>query len=339
MTQKTAEDRKLYKAAWHQQNKLKRPEDKKIFDIPNRKFLRKSGIYKISWDNCKYYYFGQSYNLQHRFVGHLGYLRRKVHENSKLQNVFNKYGKPIFTVIELCDVSELDKIEFRLIQEHSKDKYNCNIVIEDFQNHTRSKWTEERRRKLQENKINNGKSRLIYAYSSKTGELINKCYGVVFMAESVGLKKEQCAAICSVLSGVLKSAYGMYFSEVEKSNDEIINYCIPDNVKNREKYDLQHSIRMIGVNNPMYGKKRPEMSGENSPFRKMVQNGYTGHRKPKKVKIEISEIISLHKQGKSSEWIGSVANCSGQNINLLLRANGINMKKGYRRKANSVKAA
>lgn len=88
----------------------------------------KSGIYKLYWDNCDYYYVGQSKNTPKRITGHINCLKKNKHENKKLSDVVKKYGLPKGEVLIFCDVSLLTEIEQRYLDEGKNNKKCCNIV-------------------------------------------------------------------------------------------------------------------------------------------------------------------------------------------------------------------
>jgi hypothetical protein len=114
-----------------------------------------------------------------------------------------------------------------------------------------------------------------------------------------------------------------------KAKEKVIEDVLEDRYK--ESYREQSRLRMMGALNPMFGKKRPDVSGINNPFRKLVASGYVGHLKPKKVKISESEIVRMKNDGKSVKEISVLAGCGTSNINILLRKNGIFQGKGANR--------
>lgn len=105
------------------------------------------GIYKLSWLNNPYFYVGQSCKLKERFAKHLVRLRSGKHENNRIQNVYNKYGEPLFEILLITD--DLDKEEQILLDIHFSDEYCCNIC--PTANSTQGyKHTEEVKRKIGE---------------------------------------------------------------------------------------------------------------------------------------------------------------------------------------------
>lgn len=85
------------------------------------------GIYKLEWDNG-YFYFGQSTCLEKRKIDHICRLKQGKHVNSKMQNVYNKYGEPKFIIVEECLISEITDREDFYIKSAFNDYFNCNLA-------------------------------------------------------------------------------------------------------------------------------------------------------------------------------------------------------------------
>lgn len=79
-----------------------------------------SGIYMMKNKRNGKVYIGQSQNIQHRHYVHLSLLRRGLHPNTHLQSAWNKYGENSFefSIIEFCDLAELDEREMYYICEY-----------------------------------------------------------------------------------------------------------------------------------------------------------------------------------------------------------------------------
>jgi group I intron endonuclease len=85
------------------------------------------GIYKIKNEITGDFYIGQTVDIKRRFTDHVGRLRRGIHSNRFLQNVFNKYGEKTlsFCVLLFCEKEELDRYEVGLIEKLSP-RYNLD---------------------------------------------------------------------------------------------------------------------------------------------------------------------------------------------------------------------
>jgi group I intron endonuclease len=81
-----------------------------------------SGIYQIqSKIKPERIYIGGAVNIQKRWWSHLSTLRNNKHENSKLQNHFNKYGESDlqFSILLGCEKEDLIRVE-----QYFLDSYN-----------------------------------------------------------------------------------------------------------------------------------------------------------------------------------------------------------------------
>lgn len=125
---------------------------------------KQSVIYLISWTNNPYFYVGQAQNFNRRKAQHLYEIKNQKHSNSKLQNVYNKYGEPQFQILEYCEVEELNTIEQWYLNEFI-GKENCLNIASFAEASARGlKRSEEARKKMSEarkgkNSLNFGKKR------------------------------------------------------------------------------------------------------------------------------------------------------------------------------------
>ena len=87
-----------------------------------------TGIYILNWDNCDYYYYGSSINLQRRKKQHYNKLRNGNHFNHILLKVYKKHGLPNFSIVENCDKSDLYNMELKYLLKSKGDKNNINIL-------------------------------------------------------------------------------------------------------------------------------------------------------------------------------------------------------------------
>jgi group I intron endonuclease len=88
------------------------------------------GIYKISWRNNGYYYYGQALNFKRRKSGHISTLKKNKHGNRRVQRIFNKYGLPDIVIIEDCIPDLLDEREQYYLSLHFGKRYCCNLSKE-----------------------------------------------------------------------------------------------------------------------------------------------------------------------------------------------------------------
>jgi DNA-directed RNA polymerase specialized sigma24 family protein len=110
----------------------------------------KSGIYKISFLTTDRVYIGSSINIRKRKNSHLSELRRGIHQNSMLQNAYNKYGENnmIFTVILECEPESLLIYEEEQIRTHNSYHEGFNLVEKPSYNMLGYKHTEQTRTKM-----------------------------------------------------------------------------------------------------------------------------------------------------------------------------------------------
>lgn len=105
------------------------------------------GIYCIS--NSKYFYIGLSSNIRQRWNSHKFYLRKGVHCNKFMQNVYNKYNinDPFkYEIICECERKDLGTLEKSIYDEYCKkfsDKIPMNIANCGYVNN----WTDEMKAK------------------------------------------------------------------------------------------------------------------------------------------------------------------------------------------------
>ncbi len=88
------------------------------------------GIYSLYWEDQDLIYIGQSQNIERRYKDHLIKLSAKTHTNYKVQDTYNKYGKPTFNIIEICNIDRLDELEIFWTNEFNSlnTPHGLNIV-------------------------------------------------------------------------------------------------------------------------------------------------------------------------------------------------------------------
>lgn len=76
------------------------------------------GVYKIICN--KNFYIGSSKNIQQRFYKHRRELRKGIHKNEHMQNVYNKYGEESFS-LELIE-------ECNIVEKYLKEQYYIDLL-------------------------------------------------------------------------------------------------------------------------------------------------------------------------------------------------------------------
>lgn len=91
--------------------------------------MSKCGIYYIQNIITKQVYIGQSVDIDRRKQKHIYDLRNNKHQNTHMQNSFNKYGEDNFEfgIIRLCDKSQLDELEIAYMELYNAKKEGFNI--------------------------------------------------------------------------------------------------------------------------------------------------------------------------------------------------------------------
>jgi hypothetical protein len=132
----------------------------------------KSGIYCIKCLENGKMYIGKSINITDRRQKHFNLLKRGIHDNRKVQNSYNKYGKKsfVFGVIEFCEVDKLSELEsFYMKKYNSFDKKNgFNISSENCGFTVQSEETKQILRDIRSNV-----SKTVYAFT-KEGDFVKK---------------------------------------------------------------------------------------------------------------------------------------------------------------------
>lgn len=88
-------------------------------EIPQR-----SGIYAISCRHRRRIYIGSTYNFSDRFGKHLSKLIRKKHPNNRLQKLFEREQVLYFSVLKICPLFELPRLEHEYIQKYERTALN-----------------------------------------------------------------------------------------------------------------------------------------------------------------------------------------------------------------------
>ena len=87
------------------------------------------GIYKLSWKQDNAVYVGQSINIESRYKQHTSALEGKIHSNYKLQEKYCIYETlPYIEILEICEQSDLDKLEILWTEKLDSINNGLNIV-------------------------------------------------------------------------------------------------------------------------------------------------------------------------------------------------------------------
>jgi group I intron endonuclease len=117
------------------------------------------GIYKIENLIDKKTYIGSSVNLENREYKHFWMLDKGFHDNTHLQNSYNKFGKNNFKfdVIEECDVTLLISKENHYINFYESNNQNYGYNMASVNEFRRNTYNDEVKMKLSKfNMIKNG---------------------------------------------------------------------------------------------------------------------------------------------------------------------------------------
>lgn len=257
----------------------------------------KNVIYRISFIGCDRVYIGQSVNIKNRIKYHKNELKRGTHCNLKLQRAYNKYGVDAMRIINLEENISFEKL-------NERECYYIGIYNSYRKGLNNSEGG---------NMPTNRKLKKIYQYCKKTGILKGIYFGFVNTEMHTGISESNIRQCCY---GKMKSAKGFHFSLSEKTPQMVIQDVV-SNVHS-ESYKANHSKLFSGDKNPMYGTKRPELSGEKNPYAIMIKNGY----KPKR-KIDYEKVISYYKAGKKQVEISKIMNCTQVQVSTILIKNGV----------------
>lgn len=92
------------------------------------KYYNEIGIYIIKNSINNLVYIGQSINIEARKQQHFYLLKRNIHYIQELQNLYNKYGKEIFSfsILEKCTKNKLDDKEKKYIALYDSYEHGYN---------------------------------------------------------------------------------------------------------------------------------------------------------------------------------------------------------------------
>ena len=86
------------------------------------------GVYKLVFNNTNKVYIGLSINIENRFKQHM-YLFDKKEAAKKLQDAYDKYGPPTYTVLIICVIKDLNKYEMEYILKYNSIDNGFNTSV------------------------------------------------------------------------------------------------------------------------------------------------------------------------------------------------------------------
>ena len=109
------------------------------------------GIYGIHNTLTGEWYVGQSTNILNRVSFHFSELRRGIHFCRKMQADYDAHGAEIFSfsILEMCEKSDLDKVEQKWISEKEAMEYGYNQT-KGGAGRPAYKWTNAMRERMRE---------------------------------------------------------------------------------------------------------------------------------------------------------------------------------------------
>lgn len=152
------------------------------------------GIYKITFSNG-HYYLGQAVDINRRFTQHKRELRKGIHANSRLQNCYNKYGDPIYELVEECSKEDLNDIETNYITKHIDDEMCCNMcrIGRSPKGIERSQDFKD---KVSAYQYLTGKNKPVYMFSRDEMHLLGKFRSISEAESTIGAASKTVQASC-----------------------------------------------------------------------------------------------------------------------------------------------
>lgn len=196
------------------------------------KDLKVSGIYCIENTVNHKCYIGSSKNLYQRLLKHFALLRHNKHENSHLQNAWNKYKEEAFTwcILEFCSEDILTSREQYCIDLFGGE-YNITRIVERNirPKESRIKQGNTRRRLHEEGKLEwNFNPVTVYVYDLDGNFLFENPLGIRDTAKKLGLNA---SSIQRILNGTYKQCKGYTFSYTKKIMPKIEGSSRKSNTK------------------------------------------------------------------------------------------------------------
>lgn len=254
----------------------------------------------IYWDNNDYFYYGQAVDLKFRWRAHSHNFKYKKHGNRKLQRIFNKYGSPNYSIVEICEEDELDRMEQSYIDLWFGNYYCCNLSPTATSNKG-VKWTEESKRKRSNALIGEKSTWWRKKHKDETKNKMSKS------------RREYFKSHPGIYNGINNPFFGKHHSELSK--EKIRKRLSSDANKWKGGKHKEESKKLIGVGNKKswldvaIRKKRMEGKRKlwNDPVfrKKMKECGFAGsHMGGKKHTEESISKMRECRMGEKNSFYG-----------------------------------
>lgn len=152
------------------------------------------GIYKITFPNGHYYY-GQALSINRRFAQHKREFKKGIHSNKRLQNCYNKYGEPVFEVVEECEKDKLNITESKYLFEHIDNELCCNMCREG-RSPKGIKRSKEFNDKISRYQRLNGKCKPVYMFSRDNMDMLAKFDTIRNAEKAIGANPKDVQKSC-----------------------------------------------------------------------------------------------------------------------------------------------
>lgn len=122
-------------------------------------------IYILKWVDSGNFYIGQTINAKTRFKCHENEMKIGKHKNVRVQRCYNKYGLPIFEILEECKYEELNSREQYYLDIYFNNNKCCNLNSNAYSTKGH-KYSEEALKSIREKRKNRvyPKGENAYAY-------------------------------------------------------------------------------------------------------------------------------------------------------------------------------
>lgn len=202
--------------------------------------LQKSGIYCIVNVKNQKRYIGSTTNLYIRLHQHKSYLLRNCHQNKRLQNSWNRYGKECFNyyILEFCDVDKLtEREQFYIDTLHPE--FNFTILVERniLSKESRLKQSKTRKQLFAEKKLMPNHCHEVHQYDL-TGQYIQSFYSIY---EACRQTKLHPSTIIRCLKGQCRRGGNFLWAYIKET-------CLPPYHKTRRSSNYKtKSVLLIDI--------------------------------------------------------------------------------------------